>query len=386
MRTFFRRIRAVAETKLLGRRHSKQVPKYNSLKTADLVLQNGKQVYVEYKLNYIPVLGKRSTKAERFVEFCIADYEKFDAIKCSRSEEFLEQHDFARFEVLSDRLRLHVTLNDHQVQHPRDLYDHKGVFYALQDQRAHIPAGLEGWIVNGDNQAASAEFDHGIFLTGMRDFEDRRSVILPTSNRDRVTGPLLAKQMADLKKSWTDWSAKKRAVWWGGAISGSFKTRRDKSAFERRLVIEHFQNNPSPHVVFHPTEDGRAAFPDVELLPPFTKAEAFSHLGLLLLRGNDVPSGLSWYFCGNSPVLMAPPPMDHVLYFEIKPWEHYIPLTTGPADILDGYHWILNNPREAKDLVARTHERLRWFTSEEYLWATNEVLRRVHAHYQKTVN
>ena len=117
--------------------------------------------------------------------------------------------------------------------------------------------------------------------------------------------------------------------------------------------------------------------PGLHLVDRFTKRHAFSHKCLVLLPGNDIASGSSWYFGGNSVVLMPPPHLEHILYFEMKPWEHYVPLESDPADILTKLQWVLDRPEEAKRIVANSHERLRWLCGPEYQWACNEVLRRI---------
>ena len=80
---------------------------------------------------------------------------------------------------------------------------------------------------------------------------------------------------------------------------------------------------------------------------------------------------------GNSVVLMPEPQLEHILYFEMNPWEHYIPLDSDPRDVLVKLQWVLDHQEEAQQIVANSHERLRWLCGPEYLWACNEVLRRV---------
>ena len=98
---------------------------------------------------------------------------------------------------------------------------------------------------------------------------------------------------------------------------------------------------------------------------------------MLLLPGNDIASGSSWYFAGNSVVLMPKPHLEHILYFEMEPWKHYVPLENDPADILVKLRWVLDNEDAAQQIVTNSHERLRWLCGPEYLWACNEVLRKI---------
>ena len=55
----------------------------------------------------------------------------------------------------------------------------------------------------------------------------------------------------------------------------------------------------------------------------------------------------------------------------------YKQITNDPADILVKLSWVLDNQVEARKIVANSHERLRWLCGPEYLWACNEVLRRI---------
>jgi hypothetical protein len=80
---------------------------------------------------------------------------------------------------------------------------------------------------------------------------------------------------------------------------------------------------------------------------------------------------------GNSVVLMPEPHLDHILYFGLQPWVHYVPLENDPKDILRKLDWVLDNQDKAQEIVARAHERLRWLSGPEYLWACNEVLNRI---------
>ena len=74
---------------------------------------------------------------------------------------------------------------------------------------------------------------------------------------------------------------------------------------------------------------------------------------------------------------MPRPHLEHILYFEMNPWEHYVPLDNDPADILVKLQWVLDHANEAMQIVKNSHERLHWLCGPEYLWACNEVLRRI---------
>lgn len=185
--------------------------------------------------------------------------------------------------------------------------------------------------------------------------------------------------MEELRHSWLPWEEKSDTAWWGGALTGDRGKHDEPRTLTRREVLYYFRDHPSDELSLHLTELSKTAElpPGLELEDPFTKRTAYSHKCLLLLPGNDLASGSSWYFAGNSVVLMPRPHLEHILYFEMNPWERYAPLENDPADILVKLQWVLDNQEEAQQIVANSHERLRWLCGSEYLWACNEVLRRI---------
>jgi hypothetical protein len=118
-------------------------------------------------------------------------------------------------------------------------------------------------------------------------------------------------------------------------------------------VLVYFRDQPSHQVSLNLTElpESDKDLPNIQKVERFTKRSAFGHKCILLLPGNDIASGSSWYFAGNSVVLMPRPHLEHILYFELNPWEHYIPLENDPADILVKLRWVLDNPDKAKHIV-----------------------------------
>ncbi len=166
----------------------------------------------------------------------------------------------------------------------------------------------------------------------------------------------------------------------GCAGTGPGLDKSRKEELSRSRVLDYFHRNPSPQVQLHLVgyPSGRLHRPHEEL-GKFRKHDALKHKCLLILKGNDIPSGLTWGFCGNSLVLMQPPKLECILHFELEPWVHYVPVESDPADILVKLHWVLENQAMAREIVNNAHEHLRWLTGSEYLWSCNEVLRRIGA-------
>ena len=328
-----------------------------------------------YLLDYEPELGQRSNKAKRLVDFCLGTLKDQPLLPCTEDRKYLNRRSILFMETDRREIRLYSHAD-------RSAWDQKKIIQAFIAQRALIPSGLRSWIIRGDGSGKTSDPAQGLHITGMRPATRRDLVLAPTACRDRYLGPNLTKQMDALRESWVPWEAKSDTAWWGGALTGDWWKGNEPRTLTRREVLTHFQSQPSQQVSLHLTElsGGLQAPPGVELQERFTKQSAFSHKCLLLLPGNDIASGSSWYFAGNSVVLMPQPHLEHILYFEMEPWEHYVPLENDPADILVKLRWVLDNQAAARQIVANSHERLRWLCGQEYLWACNEVLRRITPH------
>ena len=323
-------------------------------------------------LDYQPEPGSKSNKAERLVEYCLGDFRHRPLLPCTRRRRYLRQRSI----LLIETDRHAVTTS---VSGARKLRDQKRVVSALVDQRAEIPPNLSAWLICGDGAGVTSDPEQGVHLTGMRPASRRDLVLVPTACRNRYLGPNLARQLDELREAWVPWNEKLDTVWWGGALTGDQWKDQVPRALTRREVLQYFVEHPSDQVSFHLTQmpNKTDVLPGFELEGKFTKQSAFAHKCLLLLPGNDIASGSSWYFAGNSVVLMPKPHLEHILYFEMEPWEHYVPLENDPADVLVKVRWALDNQEAAQKIVANSHERLRWLCGPEYLWACNEVLRKI---------
>jgi hypothetical protein len=309
------------------------------------------------------------------VDYCLGDWRNKPVFTCTRHPGYLKRLDI----LLLETGRRHAVVFAGGItagRKSRAQYDLKQVVVAMVSQRADIPPDLGCWLVRDDSAGIHTDPQQGLHITGVRHPAQNHLVLVPTANRNRFLGPNLEKQMEELSGLSVPWEEKSDTAWWGGALTGD---KWNKHALTRREALCYYRDHPSDQVCLQLTEipADTEAPPGVKLERQFTKKSAFRHKCLVLLPGNDIASGSSWYFCGNSVVLMPKPRLEHILYFEMRPWEHYVPLESGAADILVKLRWVLDNQEQAKRIVANSHERLRWLCGEEYLWACNEVLRHI---------
>lgn len=320
-----------------------------------------------------PVAGRASAKARRLVSYCMGPFETVAMPPCSQDLDYLSSNQCVLLlRVSNDKIEL-------QNLGANEPWDQKKIVEALISQGAKFPAELTCWLITKDQGSRLFDPGQGLHICGMRNFQHPDVVLVPTSNRNRVLGPNLARQAEALKEDWTRWEDKSDTAWWGGALTG-MRWNQSTSLLSRMRVLSHFSEHPDRRVYLQPTlvPDHGFQLPDgIALQQDFTKKEVFRHKCIILLPGNDIASGASWYFGGNSVVLMPPPHMDHILFFELNPWEHYVPLEEDPSDILVKLDWVLDNQEEARRIVRRAHERLHWLAGPEYLWACNEVLRQI---------
>lgn len=72
---------------------------------------------------------------------------------------------------------------------------------------------------------------------------------------------------------------------------------------------------------------------------------------LIMLEGNDVPSGLRWALRSNSVVMMPPPTFSSWAMEELlEPWVHYIPLDPSFNDVEEKMQWVLDHDEEAEKI------------------------------------
>lgn len=343
---------------------------FNELGLIKLVQNQYQSRY--HLLNNQSELGVCSKTALRLVDYCLGEFKDKPVLPCTKDLAYLNSTSILLLETCSDSIVISSTIE-------RENNDQKKIVDALISQHAIIQPSLSCWLVRGDSYGLDCDPEQGLHIAGMRHSSLRHLVLVPTANRERYLGLNLKKQMEVLSLSWVPWEEKTDTAWWGGALTGDQWKDIEPRSLTRRETLCYYRDKPSEQVRLDLTQipDYTNEPPGIKLKNKFTKQEVFTNKCLVLLPGNDIASGSSWYFAGNSVVLMPEPHLEHILYFEIEPWVHYIPLEPDPADILIKLRWVFENQGRAKKIVENAHQRLRWFCGPEYQWACNEVLRRI---------
>lgn len=122
----------------------------------------------------------------------------------------------------------------------------------------------------------------------------------------------------------TPWQNKVSKLVWRGTTTGGGLRR----LFVRHLSAEH-------NVRFVRVAQGKSAWIEKPwfLGRVLSVHDMMTYRYLLMLPGNDVPSGLNWALASNSVVLM-PPPRKETWLMEglLRPWVHYAPVSS-PHDV-----------------------------------------------------
>ena len=341
--------------------------------------QRGWVDVIRYNTGILHAEDRFSARGERLVEFCLGSNLHSPIKACSQDIRYSKPNPISGTLLLSHDngvLTLQCTHDDENIG-PVD--DQKRIVEALLRMGVEIPDGLRCWLIRGDAAGDGMDPAQGLHIGMCRKPTARHITLVPGANRNRYIGPALAEQMELLRQDWCPWEQKSDTAWWGGSATGSAGSDA-LEPFSRYRFLRHFTDNPTKRVHVHPV--GYPQWQDDRVMPAkgiFEKSEAFRHKCLVLIRGNDVASGLSWFFCGNSVVLMRPPVVDHMITFEMEPWVHYVPLEEDPADVLVKLDWVLAHESEARAIVDRAHDHLRWLSGPECLWACNQVVKRIAA-------
>lgn len=333
--------------------------------------------YPQLKLpfDHVPVLGQSSEKALRLVDYCLGDYASEPILPCSGNYSYLNCPHVLLMEIKQTSIQLTSGIEF-------KCFDQKQIAKSFLKHKLALPRNLSCWLVTGDAAGDQCEKDQGLHLSTVRRTHIRHPVLVPGRNRNRYLGAELRSQMTKLRQDWTPWDQKSDTVWWGGALTGRYWVEREPFPLTRIQVLRYFKERPNEKVILHLSDIPSGSI-DKEFAPEvkggFEKADAFKHKCVMLLPGNDIASGISWYFSGNSVVLMSEPHIEHIHLFEIEPWVHYVPLESDPGDVIVKLNWVLNHQDEAQQIVRNAHARLEWLSGLEYQWAMNEVLSRISA-------
>mmetsp|Transcript_28520 Transcript_28520/g.43850 ORF Transcript_28520/g.43850 Transcript_28520/m.43850 type:complete len:562 (+) Transcript_28520:133-1818(+) len=89
--------------------------------------------------------------------------------------------------------------------------------------------------------------------------------------------------------------------------------------------------------------------------PPVSIERQLTFKIIIMINGNDVPSGLKWALYSNSVVLYQNPPPYTTWAMEelLEPWVHFVPLDENLADVEQQAMWVLKNPSKAKLIAER---------------------------------
>lgn len=325
-----------------------------------------------YPMRYETVPGVESAQARQLVDYCLGAFTKDPVPKFSLDISYLERPQIILLESMAGKIGVTQKAGLHE-----DRIDQKMVVDAWISQRTAVPDPFRCWMIRGDGGGKHSIASKGLHISAVRRKDRRDLVLVPSANRERYLGPRLAAQMRELRHLWGPWKEKSDSAWWGGDLTGLDWATAEPPTLTRWDVLSYFRDHPSEQVHLHLADSRGREMPGIQASGHFTKADAFSHKCLVLLPGNDIPSGLSWFFASNSVVLMQEPHLEHILYFMMKPWVHYVPLEPRPSDILIKLEWVLSNADRAQEIVRNAQERLNWFCGPEYLWACNEVMRRI---------
>ncbi|MEO2176122.1 MAG: hypothetical protein ABGY96_18725, partial [bacterium] len=243
--------------------------------------------------------GFPSDKAQRLVRYCLGMFANQPIPRCSMDLDYpcIKGPSTLLLQIVSGSARLVTRTRKH-----RDVpIDQKWILNAWITQRSYLPEGLSCWIVRGDAAGEWTNPGQGVHMGMVRKPRHQHIVLAPSSDRDRVLGVLLEQQMGDMEELWTPWERKLDGVFWGGAGTGPPLARSPKERLTRAQVIDYFHQNPSPGVQVHPVEFSERWLPAPYVAyGKFRKQDAFRYKCLLVLDGNDIASGFTWSFCGNS--------------------------------------------------------------------------------------
>ncbi len=165
----------------------------------------------DFKLPKEPVSGISSEKAHRLVQYCLGMFRDQPITPCSENLDYARCGKTSLFRVYQTHARL-CGLSDQPGNRPRD---QKQIVNAWMKQNALLPDGSCCWIVRGDESGNGTDPTQGVHVGMVRHHNKQHVILVPSSNRNRLMGPLLAQQIVDIKEYWTPWEEKYDSVFWG---------------------------------------------------------------------------------------------------------------------------------------------------------------------------
>jgi len=232
--------------------------KLRLLKFRILDLTGWKKNHHRYMFDHNPVLGQRSKKAERLVDYCLGDNKDRPIQACTKKRHYLSNKSILLLQTGLEQATLFAG-NEVSSEKTGSEYDTKKIVEAMISQRTAIPNGLNCWVCRGDNPGRASDPKQGLHITGMRPFTRRDLVLVPTACRNRFLGPNLKRQLEELRQSWIPWEKKYDTVWWGGALTGIRWEKHEPRTLTRREALCYFQKHPSDQVSLNLTESPKNA-------------------------------------------------------------------------------------------------------------------------------
>lgn len=90
-------------------------------------------------------------------------------------------------------------------------------------------------------------------------------------------------------------------------------------------------------------------------------------------KGNDVSSNLYWILSTNSLAFKENCQHECIADYFIKPWIHYIPITSGLEDLHEKYLWCEKNTSKCMEIIDNAKLAFTKMTDANY-WETNEMI------------
>ncbi|MGF6186784.1 hypothetical protein QF003_002666 [Leclercia adecarboxylata] len=106
---------------------------------------------------------------------------------------------------------------------------------------------------------------------------------------------------------------------------------------------------------------------------PVTPDEMVKYKYLWCPNGNDVSSNLYWILSTNSVAFKENCQHECVADYFIKPWIHYIPITSGLEDLHEKYIWCERNPSKCLEIIDNAKIAFNKMINAKY-WEANEMI------------
>jgi len=180
------------------------------------------------------------------------------------------------------------------------------------------------------------------------------NVILPLNNSRHW------KPVSEVKSYDIPYHYKKNTIVWRGAATGQHK---------RVSLVQQYYNYPTNEI-----DIGFTNFIESYTGPrnpnfikqKLTMSELLQNKFLISVEGNDVASNLKWIMASNS-LCIKPHSQIESWFMEgkLKPWTHYVPVQDDFSDLIEVYHWCLQNPEQCQKIIKNANQYVNQFLNGE---------------------